>query len=349
MNSVIRNLKFVILFSLPVQAQIGGQEVFSFLRMPTTARTMGLGGVNISSGWEQDVNMAAANPGLLSKEQSGVGSINYLPVYGGIQHTQVAYNQIFKGSGVFGANLQYLNYGKLDETDAAGNVIGSFQVSEYALGITHARTSGAFSVGMTLKLAGSNLANYSAYAVMADLGGVFKHPQHDLTFALTVKNLGAVFKRYAPDSQLLLPLDVQLGGSFKPKNMPVRFSLTAQRLTRFDIAYNDPAQNFQLDLNGNRIPKEISFADKVFRHFVFGAELILSKNFNLRGGYNYLIRRELRLDNTSGGAGFSFGLMLKIKQFEFAYSRGGYHAAGGANCLTLSVNTKSFVRKEVEK
>ena len=35
--------------------------------------------------------------------------------------------------------------------------------------------------------------------------------------------------------------------------------------------------------------------DKIFRHFNFGAEVLLHRNVNLMVGYNYLVHQELKL------------------------------------------------------
>ncbi len=336
---------YLFLVFITAHAQIGGQQTFSFLRLPATARLSGLGTENVTSGFGKDINMVAANPALLNKELNGYFSVNYLPIFAGIKQTSVAYGYDAKKLGTFGANLQYINYGTMEETDANGTIVGTFQASEFALGISNAHTLEHISLGGTIKIAGSNLANYSAYAALLDLGGIFKHPSQDLTIGFAIKNVGLVLKKYTPDSQLTLPFDVQVGGSYKAEKMPIRFSATLHHLTAFDIAYNDPTQ-FQLDANGNKVTKSISTGEKIFRHFTFGTEIIFSKSFNLRAGYNYLIRRELRLDNVSGGAGFSFGFMLKTKLFEFAYSRAFYHVAGATNALTLTLDTKSLLKKK---
>ena len=143
-----------------------------------------------------------------------------------------------------------------------------------------------------------------------------------------------------------MPLDVQLGTSFKPEHLPFRFSFTAHHLQQLDIVYLDPNQRGQLDENGEEIKPRKTLGDKIARHFVVGGELLLSKNLNVRLGYNHLQRRELRLENTSGGAGFSFGVMLRISQFQLDYTHAGYHASGGANYFTIARNLDSLFKKQ---
>jgi len=54
----------------------------------------------------------------------------------------------------------------------------------------------------------------------------------------------------------------------------------------------------------------------------------------------------LRMEETSGGAGFSTGLMFRIKAFELAYSRTFFHAAGGSNTFTMASDLGSFIKKK---
>jgi len=196
-----------------------------------------------------------------------------------------------------------------------------------------------------VKIIASNIASYSAFALATDLGGVFKHPQNDLQIGLTLTNVGFSIKNYFSGQNLRVPFDARLGVSFKPQYMPVRFSVTAHHLYRWDIAYNDPAFATTLDpFTGQSQTQKISFADKLFRHFVFGTELLLHKNFHIRLGYNHLRSKELRFSEATALAGFSGGLAFRVKGYEFAYTRAGF-AAGGRSFLVLSKNINDFFKK----
>lgn len=119
--------------------------------------------------------------------------------------------------------------------------------------------------------------------------------------------------------------------------MPARFSVTLYNLAR---ATSVDKKNSNNDVNG--------VVNKLMSHMTLGTEILISKNFNLRAGYNHLINQELSLENASGGAGFSFGFMLKIKGFELAYTRSIYHLSGGINYLTLNTNL-NFFKKRISK
>ncbi|SMB97289.1 hypothetical protein SAMN00120144_0340 [Hymenobacter roseosalivarius DSM 11622] len=334
----------IVLASKPVAAQIGGQQAFTFLNLPPSAKLAGLGGVNVSSR-DADATMIYGNPALLNADMDGRLALGYVDYLSDIKQSTAAYVFNTKSLGRFGVGLTYLNYGRFEQFDAAGTSLGEFSVNEYALGVSDAYTSGNFTLAGTLKLAVSGIAGNHSLAALADVGGIFKHPTKDFTVGLTVRNVGYQLQPYAGADREPMPLDVQLGASFKPEYMPLRLSITAHHLQQLDIVYLDPNQRGQLDDNGDEIKPKKSLGDKIARHFVVGGELLFSKNFHLRAGYNHLQRRELRLENTSAGAGLSFGAMLRISEFQLDYTRAYYHASGAANYLTVARNLNSLFNK----
>ena len=222
-------------------------------------------------------------------------------------------------------------------------------MNDYVLSVTHSSTIEHFTLGATAKLAVSSMAGYKSVATLADLGGVFKHPEKELYVGLAFKNIGYHLKPFDGGEREPLPFDVQLGITFKPEHMPFRFSATAHHLYQFDIVYLDPNKKGMLDENGEEIKAKKMLADKIARHFVVGGELLLSKNFNLRMGYNHLRRRELRIDNRSGGAGLSLGAMVRVRSFAFDYTRAFYHVAGASNYFTVTTDMGSLLKKEEKK
>jgi hypothetical protein len=340
---------FLIVFSFilffPVYGQIGGKNSFEFIDMSVNAHLAGVGGNNVSIR-DHDVNMILQNPALLNEEMYKNFSLSYLPFFADVKATSAVYAHDFGKRGKYGFGLQYMDYGNIMITDEVGTEFGEFSPSEYVFVVSSAHQINFYTLGASLKFAGSQMAGYSSYALMGDLGGVFKHPKRDFTVGLVIKNFGLPLKKYTPDTKVNLPFDVQIGTTYKIEHMPMRISLTAHHLNQFDIIYSDPTKKGITDLEGNEIKQKKTFADKLGRHFVVGTEFIISKGFQLRFGYNYLRRRELRLQTKSGGAGFSFGFMIKIKSFELAYSRAYYHVAGGSNHITFTTNFGKLIRKK---
>lgn len=327
-------------------AQVGGRQTFEFMRIPSHARLAGVGGVNVSL-HQGDVNMFMQNPALLDDESSNKAALSYSRWHADINNTDATYTHNFKNLGQFGFGLRVINYGRFDQTTPSGQVVGTFNANDFAFIIAHARQQENFTFGASLKFLGSQIENFQAYALAFDLGAVFKHPEKDFTFGLAIKNLGVSLSKFTPDARTNLPFDVQIGTSFKPEYMPFRFSISLHHLYQFDIVFLDPNLSTQLDANGNTIVEEKTFFDKLARHFVIGGELLLAEGFHVRLGYNHLINREMQVQNLGNLRGFSFGFMLRVKAFEFAFSRGTYHIGAGRNFLTLSTDfDKIFKRKE---
>lgn len=324
--------------SLLVFGQAGGQRSMEFLSIPSNAIVNGLGGVNVSLA-DKDVNLFLSNPALVSDSLEGSISVSYLDYFADISYANLAYAHRFDKLGTFFIGLQNLSLGEIDGFDPSGNAIGAFKSNEFAITVGHSHQVNHFRLGANLKFAGSNVAGFRASALLMDLGGVFIHPNKDFRVGMVMKNIGFILSDYTTTSGSKVPFDFQIGTSFKPAHTPFRLSFTFYNLYKGDISYFDPAGNL------NATTEAPSTADKVLRHMVFGTELLLSKNVNVRFGYNHLVRRELRLTDVSGGAGFSFGFMFRVKAFEFAYSRGGYHPAGGTNSFTVTSNLNYLIKK----
>ncbi|NEM98223.1 type IX secretion system protein PorQ [Pontibacter burrus] len=338
-------LLLCFLLSFPLAAQVGGQRAFTFLELPVSAKQAGLGGVNVSS-FGHDVNMVTANPALLNPEMDRQLSLSYVSYLADIKQSNLAYAFNHQKLGRWAAAINYLNYGDFVQRDATGMEEGSFTVNDYTFSLSHARQAEAFTIGATARLAVSTIAGNKAVGLLADVGGLFKHPEKDFTVGLAFKNIGYQLKPFDGGERQVMPFDAQLGASYKPEHMPVRLSLTAHHLYQFDVVYLDPDAKGRLDANGNEIKEEKSIGDKIARHFVVGTEFIFSKNFQIRAGYNHLRRKELRLENASGGAGFSVGAMLRVRAFELNYSSAFYHPAGASHYVTISTDTGTILKRK---
>lgn len=326
----------LVLGNFVSSAQVWGQNSFEFVNIASSARATGLGGLNVSLS-NEDVNLARNNPALTSDTLAGYASFNFLSYFAGSNGISFVYQHDFEKYGSWFAGSNHIDYGDITGYDASGNGLGTFAAGETEIFLGTSHRIRHFRLGASLRFLNSNLGAYSANAVALDIGGLFQHPTKHFTAGLVFKNVGIVLSEYSESSKSNLPFDIQAGVTFNPEHMPFRFSFTGHHLYKGDISSSDPAQ---AGTEGNLV-----VFDKVFRHVIVGAELLLTKNVNLRFGYNHLVRQELRLKEYTGGAGLSYGLMFRVKAFEFAYSRGGYHVAGGAHNFTLTADTKLFIRK----
>ncbi|MFW5759456.1 MAG: type IX secretion system protein PorQ [Cyclobacteriaceae bacterium] len=335
MNKEIGISLILLLAPLMLLAQVSGRYNFDFVDVAGNARVAALGGHNISL-VSEDVNLFFGNPALINQEMMGSIGLNHAWLMADIGMSSVAYATEVK-NGMWAAGLQYLNYGSIPGYDENGMTTGNFQAREYVVALGRSHAIGPYRLGVNLKYAGSAIGGYNAGMLLFDLGGLYTSPSGNFTAGLLLNNYGFLINEYTGVSNTRLPLDVKAGITVKPEHMPARFSVTLYNLAR---ATSVDKKNSNNDVNG--------VVNKLMSHMTLGTEILISKNFNLRAGYNHLINQELSLENASGGAGFSFGFMLKIKGFELAYTRSIYHLSGGINYLTLNTNL-NFFKKRISK
>jgi hypothetical protein len=268
--------------------------------------------------------------------------------YADITHSQSVFSFNHGKTGIWAIGAMFSNYGTINQTDITGREIGTASASDYLITFAKSHTINNITLGLNLKFAGTGISSYQANAVLADLGALFKHPKKQFTLGVLVKNLGFGFSNYATSTPIKVPLDVQLGTTYKLEHMPLRFSITYHHLHRWEISYNDPNRIASFDLNGNPQFTKVSFADNLFRHFVFGGEFIFKQGFHLRAGYNHFLRREMFLENSRGFGGFSVGAMFRIKAFELGYTVAGYHVVGSRHFFTLILNFDRFKKTQSE-
>ena len=313
--------------SFPLWAQFSG---YQSLHLPSGARNAALGGKVVSLA-DKDINQFTHNPASLDSMEATQLSVTYSPYFAGInQFIGHFYAPVLNGVAV---GLSYLDYGAFIETDPTGTLSESFKAQDYVITVGKSHRLGSFTFGLNLKFVNSSVESYGSSLLLGDLGGIYHYPGGDFKVGLVLKNFGFQFSQFSALKDQV-PFDVQFGTSVKPKYMPVRFTITAYNLVSEGMVFRSGD-----DLNTARTVRAF---DSFFRRINVGMELILSRHVNLLVGYNHLRKQELKLEETGGGAGFSYGLMIAIKRFEFRYGRAVYHASSGANFFTLTTNINSF-------
>lgn len=332
--------KPAFVFLLWIQAGLlfaQSDQAFQFLNLPVGARVAGLGGV-VASATTDDVTLFLTNPALLDSASDNHLSFSHLGYYADVKYNSLAFAKTFEGGRTFGIGVQHLGYGSIDSYDASGNSMGSFDANETALVISHSHQLSVFRLGASIKYVHSGIYTFNTSAVAMDIGGSFIHPEKQLVISLLFKNLGFVVSDYTDTSDATLPTDLQIGITFKPEHMPFRFSFTGYNLFHPNQSYYDEGLN-----SGNGEPGAF---DKIFRHINIGTEVLLSRNFNFRLGYNHRVRKELSLDEKSGLSGMSLGVMARIKAFELAYTFTTYHVDSGRSYFTITSNLNRVFKKK---
>jgi hypothetical protein len=321
----------ILLFiSIAANAQFGE---FQALELPTGARSAALGGTMVSLG-DGDITQFMNNPAVLDSVRIQDIAVNYNPYFGGINVFSGSYCGNFGAAGPVAIGLTYLNYGEFTETDATGAKIGQFRASDYVIAIGKSHHAGAFSLGMNMKLAHSSIESYGATALVFDIGGIYRVPEGNVSVGLAFKNFGVKLSEYYANGNSSLPFDVQMGVSVKPEHMPFRFTITAYNLIEQNLVFKPESADKQSSTS--------AAADHIFRRINLGTELILNRSLQFQLGYNHLRRKELSVGDIGAGAGFSYGLSLKVKRMSFSFARATYHAAGGANFIALKTNINSY-------
>jgi len=326
-------------------AQTGGRSVYSFLNLVAPARPAALGGNAISTRAD-DITLAAMNPALLSSAMDGQVSFSHVGFLAGIRYGNLMAAKHFDRVGTFGFNLQYISYGQFTSTDVDGMQLGSFTAGEYAFQLGWSKLlDSTFSFGADVKYILSDLGPENrSMGIAVDAGMNWFSRDKLWSAAMLVRNAGTQLTTYEGGEREKLPFEIQTGISRQLPKAPFRFSLILQQLQRWDLTYKDPELSGADPLTGEDRSDKITFADKALRHVIINTEVLLSKNFNLRFGYNFLRRNELGFSEKKGMSGMSLGLGFRINRFHFSYARTVYNIAGGSSHLTITTNVRSFLK-----
>ncbi|MFN8321073.1 MAG: type IX secretion system protein PorQ [Chitinophagales bacterium] len=330
-------------------AQVGGSSTYQFLNLSPDARITSLGGINVSI-LDHDINTQLSNPASLNRRMNTQAAFSTVIYPGGINFGNVSYGKRFnKIPGTFGFGLQYIAYGKFKETDDAANITGNFNAGEMNLYAGYGYQFGRlFSVGANAKFIYSQLGPYSSVGMAADLGVTINDTAHNITASIVAKNIGGQFKAYNKGVKESVPFDLQAGISFGFKGVPFRLHATFHHLTQWDIRYDNPADrqqdNLFTDTSENKPKKYIG--DKLFRHVIIGVEFNIKKIVRIDVAYNHLRQQELKLATKRGVPGLSFGLGVRIRQFDFSYGFQPMAQGQVMNHFTFTVYTSGFVKKK---
>jgi hypothetical protein len=346
----------IILFTLPLlflfgksEAQVvGGDNVFEFVNLSPSARISALGGQLITVR-NDDVNLAYQAPSLLNPAMHQQVSFGNHFFQSGINHGYASYgHHVKKWEATLHGGIQYIRYGTFDQTDEVGNVLGTFNASEYAftMGIGKELYE-RLSVGANLKFVTSALESYTSNGLLADFSATFHDTARQVNFTLLFKNVGRQFSTYDGGNREPVPFEMQAGISKRLRYLPFRFSIIYRYVDRWNILYDDPnSEEDTFFFGDNQGNSDNDFIDNLARHFVFSGEFLFGKkdNFRLRVGYNHLQRKELTVRNLRSLAGFSMGVGLKVNRFRIDFARTVSHLGAGTTHLGISTNFKEFMK-----
>lgn len=313
------------LLALGLQAQESSSS-FNALRLPSSAHVAALGGQNITliedspaAGW--------ANPALYANSSDLSLGLDFMSYMKGTTWMGAQFVKAVGERHTVAVNAHYLNYGKMDETDASGNVTGTFGAKDIIIGGGYSYLlSDRWAGGANLKFMFSNLAEYSAIAMAVDLGVNYYDEDTDFSLSATLENIGTQLKAYQGGIRTHLPFAMNVGFSKGLNHLPVRFHVTVTDVTRWKTSY------YALPDAGSDRP---GFTRKLLNHLVVGLDVLPTDQIYLSLGYNFRRAYELKASGSSHMAGLSAGAGINLSRFQLGFSYAKYHQAGSALMATV--------------
>lgn len=313
MKKVVFSL-LVALWALFANAQ-ESQTQYNFLRLPVSAHAAALGGDNITI-IEDDPTLTFNNPALLGSVSDKTMNLNFMTYMQGAITGSASFSRTINNKASWAATAQYVDYGKMKETDASNIQTGEFSARDIAL-------SGAFSYllaknlmgGITAKFITSYIGQYNSIAVGVDLGLNYYNPDTEWSFSAVARNLGGELKAY-DEEYGKMPLDVMVGATKRLGNSPLRLSASLVDLTHWNY--------------------------KFINHWVFGVDILLGEQFYVAAGYNLRRANEMKIvandeeKGSSHGAGISLGAGLQLERFKLQVAYGKYHVSSSSLMINLS-------------
>lgn len=337
----------LVTFSV-VRAQVAGLSTLAVLDMPFSARTAGFG-FDFVSVVGDDLNVALNNPSLISGNINNQMSVGFVNVFSGANFGSVAYSHDFNKLGAFAFGLQFGNYGRFDGYDEYEQPTGSFSAADYVFIIGWGRAiDDNVTIGVNMKPILSHYESYTALALGFDLAASYFADNGRFAITAMGRNIGAQLFTFDGTSEKL-PFELAVSGSYKFQDAPFRFFFALNELQTWNLRYEDPLNpSTSTDPFTGEVSEKYSalgkVADNLGRHVNFGLEVNIKSSVFLRMGYSYRQMVEMKAADVFNLSGFSFGIGIRVKGFEFCYSRNNYHLSQAPNFISISTNLDRFIR-----
>ena len=313
-----------LICNIPLQAQIngGGSSVFNFLSLPVSSRLNALGGDNVSQ-QDGELTMAMANPALLNSQCHQQLSLNYAYFYQQTMSGCVMYGHSFDEVNRIAGGIHYMDYGTIRYADDMGNLTGgTFSARDVLIDLIYSRQLGPyFTIGAGLKPIMSFYESYNSFALAADIGAHYHTPDSLFQLGLTLRNIGWQIKGFYSEEggqhREQLPLNLELGFSYRFRHAPIRIGMTAHDLQRWNLTYETTNQPTDTKTT-------VQWYDMLFRHTIFIIDVVpKSERFYLTVSYNHRRRAEFQLKDQRSLAGLAIGAGVRIKMVRigFAFSQ----------------------------
>ena len=322
------------------QVSNAGRSVFSFMGLPASSKLNALGGSNVSLS-DGDISMAMCNPALLHATSHMTLQLNYSYYLPGTMFGSALYGHNFGRSKIekpftgdgepdkpnyFAVGIHYLDYGTMKYADEYGNQTGgSFGARDILIDVMYARQlHPCWKVGVTLKPVYSIYESYTSFAIGADVGAHFQTKDSTFQMGLVLQNIGwqikSFYSREDGTGHEILPLNLQLGLTYRVKHAPLRFHLQIHNMQTWYLNYEWTSLD-KSPTTGDIVPHNIPWYDMLFRHTIWSIEVVpKSERFYIALSYIHRRRAELQLLDQRSLAGFALGAGVRIKQVRIGFA-----------------------------
>lgn len=322
------NIKIFSLLLAVLPATALAQEyasAFNTLRLPASSHAAALGGQNVTL-IEDEPTAGWYNPALYANVSDLSAGLDFMTYAAGSTWMGAHFVKAFGERHTMTVGAQYMNYGKMDETDEAGNTLGQFSAKDIVIGAGYSYLlSDRWTGGANLKMMVSNLADYTALAAAVDVGVNYYDDENDLSVSASLQNIGTQLKAYHDGQRTHLPFTLALGFSKGMAHLPVRFHVTMTDVTRWKSSYYVLPENKDKDKSD-----KVGFGKIALNHFVLGLDILPTDYLYLSVGYNFRRAYELKASGSSHLAGLSAGAGVNVKHFKFGVSYAKYHQASNS-------------------
>jgi hypothetical protein len=338
----MRHIVFVfsLVLTFVAHAQPNTNSGFISIKNINGAREGALSGM-VRAVYDGDLSLALKNPTILNDKTNGAATFTVNPWFEGITSGNAAYAFQYKQFHLVPA-ISFFSYGTFDGRDNLGNESNTFSARDLQLSLGAGyKINERISVGATYKFVNSKYESQGSSFMGIDLMGSIINEEKLFMLTAGIENMGVVLSQFDGEERSA-PSNLYISLSKKLDKAPFRFYLTLDQLNRWDIIpedlYNEPSNAF----GQQEQVAEPGFGKQLFFHTKLATELVMTKNFHIRLGYNYQRREELKLTEKPGMSGFSYGFEFKVNRFRFAYARARYHQAFANNYFTISTNINKF-------
>jgi hypothetical protein len=345
----------MLIVSQMLFAQRGGERIYEFVHMPTSARATALGGSQIAA-TVNDYGLVGGNPAMLNGNMDKTLLFQHNFHFDGIANGFAGYaKHVSKWNATIQGGVHYLSYGKFTAADDRGNITGEFKAKDLSIQAGIAKQlNERMSAGVLVQYIQSSLETYTSNGMLVDLGLTYKSEDGFTHYAIVLKGTGLQFSTYYEgDDRGRMPVDLQVGLSRRLQYVPFRLSILAHSLNRWDLRYDSPLDEETTIGFGEEEPREPSkfgqSIDNIFRHLVFGGEFLIGQNENLmlRLAYHHQRRKELSVVGLRSLAGFSGGVGINFRSFVLDYGFAVYHQAGSTKHLGIRVQLGQLKEKNI--